>query len=421
MKKQNSMLKEVRQIFSKELSIKDPSSTVIRTFELVTCMVFHFMGQAKDFFTLESIRRALMVQTDAKINSSSFHERIGTNKLNLILYNLFTKFTSQNLALPLRGKNLCQMLGVKDIYLQDSATLSLYDRASSFFPGTFQKSALKWHFCFSILSGSTLYSDYSSASSHDIKHFPKLSLLKNSLILVDLGYYCFSLFQKMKRASVFFFSRVKEGSALKIVSIKEGLPTSCIGMTLSELEKVIYYRRDIDAVVEVKHKKETFQFRLVGFFNKKERHYHFYITNLEGEVKKLRKLYNLRWQVELFFKGSRQSISLGRYPSGKPEIIMNLFFVSLIAAAIGMTLFQIGCEYNRRHGKEEDSLSISVQRVFLVLNLIAPQFKAYILEAFDRKPELPFEEKVESLIHLFSDPNKERMNSLQQILILLLS
>jgi len=170
----------------------------------------------------------------------------------------------------------------------------------------------------------------------------------------------------MDKAGAFFFSRVKEGSALEIVSISQGLPQSCLGMKLSELAGKRYYRQDIDVIVQAKKGKDVLQFRVVGFYNKKEGVYHFYLTNLKAPVNKLSKLYNLRWQIELFFRGSQQSIGLGKYPSADMGIILNLLFASLIAQTLAISLFQEACEIIEKEEisaqeKAEKGCSISIK------------------------------------------------------------
>lgn len=420
MRKEIITLEEIRQAFSEELSIKESISTKIPTFELVVGLVFHFAGQAKNSFSIEAIRRALLQQTSTNVSPSAFHERLNTQKLSMILYKLFSTLNQKNENFPLRGNKLCQLLKVKDILLLDSASFSLRDTAAPFFSGTFQKAALKWHYCFSLLSGYSPYSDYSSSSSHDSNHFPSIELLKKKLILFDLGYYNYSFFQELKTSGAFFFSRLKTGSSLKITSIEKGLPGTCLGMTLSELESAKFRKQDIDVIAEIKHKKKVLQFRIVGFYNKKERCYHFYLTNLEAEVKKLRKLYNLRWQVELVFKASQQSLRIDECQSSKPGIILNLFFASLIAQTLAMSLFQMGCQELKGKEKEEEALRISFQRVFMILNLLSQSFKSYILEAFERKAPLSFEESLKLLMTQFCDPNKKRKDSLTILLTLFL-
>jgi hypothetical protein len=266
---ENISLQQIKQTFFQQLSIKEPSNTKIPTSELVICLVFHFISQAKDFFSLASVRRNLIEQTDTKISRQTFYDRIATQKLNLILYKLFSHLTSKTLNLPLRGQKLCKNLGVQDIYLFDSSSFTLPSSASDTFPGAFTKAALKFHYCFSILSGFSPYFDYSQGSSHDSNYFPRLLLLKGKLILFDLAYYSYSFFQELKDSSVFFFSRVKEGTSLKLISITSGLPQSCLGMTLNDLQKARYYKQEIDALVQIEQGNVIYQFRVLGFYNKK--------------------------------------------------------------------------------------------------------------------------------------------------------
>lgn len=416
MPKDINKLMNIQQLFSEILLIKEPRNTQIPTFELVSCMVFYFHSQTKDAFTLESLRREIILQTGKNIQRSSFSERLNTEKLNRILLQLFSQLLLTLPKKPFRGKEICKTLGIQDIYLIDSSSFLLPKEAREHFKGTFNKASLKYHLCLSLLSGDIPYWDFSPASSHDRNYFPEIETLKNKLLLFDLAYYDFSYLKEMKNNNAFFFSRIKKNSNLEFTQIKQGIPEESIGKKVMEFTGKKYYKKPIDAVAKIEHKEETLELRTVGFYNKKEGCYHFYITNLKVDVKHLEKLYSLRWQQELVFKGYKQSIGLKKYPSAKPLIIQNLFLASLIAQVLALHLFQISSE----ELNEEECNRISFQRIFLIMNLLANDFKNYILSVFKRKEKRSFEEKFQLFIIEFSDPDKKRKNSLQMISLFML-
>jgi len=412
---QNNTFEQIRQVFAEILSLKEPTAKIPSS-DLILALVFHFFGQAKDFFSLEAIRRALVSQTHTQIQRSSFSERLNTDKLNFLLSEIFAELTVRFLKLPIRGRSLCKRLQVEDILLLDSSTCMLPDSASAHFKGTSSEASLKYHLCLSLLSGYSPWHDFSEGSSSDQNHFPFFSELKNQLILFDLGYYDFLRFVEIDKKGGFFFSKMKEGCGLKITEIKQGLPLSCLGKKLSELEGAKYSKQDIDAIVEGEKNGEIFRFRVVGFYNNKERRYHFYLTNLKVSVEKLRKLYRLRWQIELFFRSCKQSIGMKKYPTGKLKILVNLVLANQIAQILGMYLFQEGSQEKT----EEERLGMSFQRVYLILNLLARDFKEYLLSAFERKPAMSFEDKFALFIPELCDPDKKRKNSLLLLYSLIL-
>ena len=188
MTKENINLEELKQVFFEILSINE-STAKIPTFELITCLVFHFCSQTHDFYSLEGIRRELINQTNTIIKKTSFSDRLNTKKLNLFLTEILSELTSRLNQFPVRGEELCKILSVEDLILLDSSSSLLPESAKLHFPGTFTKASFKYHLCFSLLSGFIPWMDYSEGSSHDSNHFPFLELVKNKLILFDLGYY----------------------------------------------------------------------------------------------------------------------------------------------------------------------------------------------------------------------------------------
>jgi len=54
---------------------------------------------------------------------------------------------------------------------------------------------IKWHHCFDIFGGVVKWFDISPGTSNDHNHFPDLKTVAGYLIIFDLGYFDFALFQ----------------------------------------------------------------------------------------------------------------------------------------------------------------------------------------------------------------------------------
>jgi len=129
-----NMLKTLRECFEKVLPNKD-SRTNISPLEFVVSFVFCYLGDSKTF-SLEAIRREMKTNLDQDISRSAFWERLSRERLKKFLRKIVGELMS-NLATSVSlGSNILSQLGVTDIWVVDSSTITLKDGAKNDYPGT---------------------------------------------------------------------------------------------------------------------------------------------------------------------------------------------------------------------------------------------------------------------------------------------
>ncbi|RUM93872.1 MAG: hypothetical protein DSZ28_06145, partial [Thiothrix sp.] len=116
--------------------------------------------------------------------------------------------------------------------LIDSSAITLLDGAKKSYPGSRSYAGIKWHACFNLLSGKMEWFSTSASSVHDRRHFPDIDLLKGNLILFDLGYWDYALFDAINRAQGFFLSRVKTNAVITINQVVKGIGKPLVGTKL---------------------------------------------------------------------------------------------------------------------------------------------------------------------------------------------
>jgi len=110
---------------------------------------------------------------------------------------------------------------------------------------------------------------------------------------------------------------------------------------------------------------------VIGFWNTKEKKYHWYVTNLKVSAIVIYTLYRIRWQIELIFKGAKRSLNTDeKITSNNSNIIESLVLSSLIASFAGYVVFKEGV----KGLTEEEKLSISFQRLSHIVVLLAQDF-----------------------------------------------
>ena len=269
--------------------------------------------------------------------------------------------TTEMLEVAGRREALPLLQQFSGVYVQDSTWITLPDELHETWEGQPkknhpQKSALKLHLCFDVLTGgfqdfqltNGMTADSTAAKAAD-------PLPQRSLRLADLAYFSLDEFEKLTENEVYWISRLKANSYLadkngerinvekmlkaeventyirKTIRIgkRKQLPVYLIAERLSEAE-TNKRRRSIRH--RAKRKAQTPSkalLRLAG--------YNLYITNIEEHrltPKQICAIVGIRWQVELMFKCFKSIGKLHVSRSLKPYRTLSEIYAKLIALLI---------------------------------------------------------------------------------------
>jgi len=226
-----NILDVLKQTFVHAMPTHDKRTTLSHL-NFVSGFVFCFLGDTKTF-SLEAIRRFMIGTFEIQISKGAFWERLSRNRLKNILHNILGELIIKTPSLATVGEEVLYALNVFSILLIDSSSISLWDGAKKDFPGTRMTAGIKWHACFNLLSGKMEWFSTTAVKVHDRKCFPPIEWLKGKLIIFDLGYWDFNLFDEIARAGGFFLSRVKSNAVVTVVDVVKGISGQLIGEKLS--------------------------------------------------------------------------------------------------------------------------------------------------------------------------------------------
>ena len=204
---------------------------------------------------------------DKNIKRSAFWERLAGNRTKGYLKEVVAELMKQFNSTLLMGSDLLKSLNVSAIWIIDSTTITLKDGAKAHFPGTGSAAGIKWHACFNVLSGTMEWFQLSSSSTNDRKCFPDLALLKNKLIIFDLGYYDYGLLLAIDKLGGFFLSRLKSNAIVSITQVVQGLPKTAIGKSLLSIDLSHKKAAIIEVLIEKASNGDVLQCRAIGFWN----------------------------------------------------------------------------------------------------------------------------------------------------------
>ena len=210
------------------------------------------------------------------------------------------------------------------IYSQDGSVIHLAQKLVDIYTGSKGQAALKIQVRYEYFSGASALIDISKAKYHDNNYKTPANLGKDILWLIDLGYYDFERFSKIKSAGQYFVSRLKVNADVSILEIKDH--PEYANKKLSEILP-LFAHSEIDCSVRLTNGDIM---RVVCLWNEDKSEYWQYLTNINAEDFKaleIQMLYKMRWQIEIFFLELKHVFSTIKILSpSKEKIEAQLYF-----------------------------------------------------------------------------------------------
>lgn len=320
------------------------------------------------------------------------------------------------------------------IFVQDSTSIALPSKLSSYFPGSGndsqgQSASMKIQSIFELASERFFHFGISAFTKNDQRAAGDiLPLLQaGDLIIRDLGYFSLSVFRQIHFKAAYFLSRLKYGVTLYEA---DGQPPLDL---LNKLKK--YGQLDIDSCLG---SKEKLPVRLIAIpvpeavaaerrrkykskasrdrrLNPSKEHlallgWDLFITNVAREVltaKQVTKIYNLRWRIESIFKSWKSHFNLTNVPKANVVRVTSFVYAMLIFITIFQTFVHIRL-YKETLSKNKKQLSLlKLSRFF------REQIWAIVL--FGLKPEV-LEKQI--LYHCTYESRTDRQNHAQKTMAL---
>lgn len=225
----------------------------------------------------------------------------------------------------------------KDAFLVDGSVISLSKKLQGVLESVHKgQASLKLNTKFSLKVAAVTKLQVSHGKRHDSK-FAFVTKEADCLYLVDLGYWCFRLMQKISAAGSCFVMRLKGNCDPLIVKVAAEEFQHLVGRRLSEIDEFLaacVASGTIDLTVQLSKAKQPTcndDVRLVGLFH--DAQWRFYVTNLfdlRFNPKLIYELYAQRWQIEIFFNLIKNVLSLENIIAQTKNGIMIEIYSALI-------------------------------------------------------------------------------------------
>ena len=242
----------------------------------------------------------------------------------------------------MRGK----LSAFKDLVVTDSTVMKLHDFLTKIYPSTRKgrgnkvEAMAKLHLVMIVSAVSPRSVKITSARTNDGKVLKIGPWVKDRLMLMDLGFFEYNLFDRIDRNKGFFISRLMKH--VNPTVIKDHLGTDAL--VGKRLQEVLSLKKQevLDLEVEATYRKGKYRgkrrrckksFRMAGIMNHETGEYHIYITNVNSDVLSAEDIaltYKARWEVELIFKELKNYYRLDQFPSKNKYIVESLIYVAIL-------------------------------------------------------------------------------------------
>jgi putative transposase len=318
----------------------------------VWTLVFGFTaGQRRSLADLE---RLYEEKSGESMAGSSFYEKFNAGLVGVLRALVLDAIRSVTAA-EQRLEGL--LAPFRDVLIADTMLIRLRDTLQTLYPGTrtnHSKASLKLSSVFSVTAQGPQNVKLAPGRAHDGKLLTVGAWVRGSLLLIDLGYYSFSLFSRVVRNGGSFISRLKETAnpLIKGSKLAEAVPGALVGKKLQEVIATMAGQM-LDLLVEVsvthrayrgKQSKKKETFRVVGIWNEAESRHHLYITSIPPELlsaHEIAQVYAARWSIELFFRELAAAYRIKEIPSGNVHIVESLIYAGLLTVLVSRKILAL--------------------------------------------------------------------------------
>jgi putative transposase len=302
--------------------------------------------------TIVGLRRAFEKATGVCVVPSAFYDRFNAALVRLLKHLVAEVMESLVPAAYAFGGTLAAF---REVLVADSTVIRLHDLLQRAFPAcrtNHTLAAAKLHVVFNATAAGMHSIRLTGERVHDGPVLRAGRWVRDRLLLFDLGYYRFQLFDCIRRQGGYFVSRVKERANPVITAVYRSWPGRSVPLVGERLQDVLsrLRRQALDVEVEVKFQRRSYggrrstaltRFRLVGVRDPQTHRYHLYLTNISAETlspEEIAAVYSARWIVELLFREMKATYRLENMPSAKRHVVESLIYATILTLAASRTL-----------------------------------------------------------------------------------
>ena len=373
--------------------------------------------------TLAGVRRTYERVTGKSLVPSSFHDRFSVELARMfraVLAELMTRLAGAEV----RYGGVLE--GFRDVLVAAATVVKLHALLARRFPGTRKNSsaaAAKLHLVMSVSGGGAHKVKVTGERANDHRTLQMGPWVQGRLLLFDLGYFRYQLFDCINRNGGYLITRLAANANPCIVATHRQWRGRAIDLQGKRLKEVAgrLQRDGLDVEVEVAFQRRVYagtrrtvrrRLRVVAVRLPESTEYRFYLTNIGPDsldAHAVAQTYAARWQIELIFKELKSHYRLDELPTRKAHIVETLLLGAVITLLVSRRLLQAVRERLRR-----TPYKMPEQRWAAIFAAAAPAILDIVL--LPPRVSKVIARRLESmLLHEAPDPNRSRQLLIERV------
>ena len=253
----------------------------------------------------------------------------------------------------------------QDVLIQDSTIVRLHEKLAKIWPATRSRkvaAGVKVAVLTSAIASGPKSVALFAENTNELKTLKIGPWIKDRILLIDLGFYKYQMFTRIKENGGYFVSRLKSNANPLIIEVNRSYRGRSIDVQGKYLQDILKNLKrqvlDVDVVVSFnrrayrgEEKKDNERFRLVAVYNEDEDKYHLYITNLQPDLlepQEVARLYGARWEIEILFKELKSKYALDVVPTTNPQVIEAFIWTAILTLLISRRIYTMIRRLNPR-------------------------------------------------------------------------
>ena len=292
--------------------------------------------------SLGGLRRAFCQAVGIHVSRSSFYDRF-TPSLVWLMKAAVGLASNTLLVTTLEMKPM--LYAFQDVVIADGTVIKLYKLLKDKFPACKQdQAAAKLNIVMSVFGQTPTKIKLASQRQNEGKLLSVGPWVSGRLLLIDLAFFGYRLFDRIDRNGGFFISRLKDSANPTITKVHQTWRGRARPMVGKKVQQAIVglKRHILDMQVQVKVKRRIYRgrcrkvkrtFRLIGIRHPETGAYYLYMTNIPPDLLsagQIAAIYKARWMVELLFDQLKTHYRLEDLPSGQPHIVQTLIYAVIL-------------------------------------------------------------------------------------------
>jgi IS4 transposase len=307
----------------------------------------------------------------------------------------------------------------REVLVADATLVKLHHLLAWRYPGTRTNSSpavAKLHLVMSVTGAGAKSVKLSDGRACEHRVLRVGPWVRDRLLMFDLGYFRYQLFDCIDRNGGHFLSRLATNADPRIVATHRrwrGRAVPLEGMKLRATAERVR-RQVLDAEVEVEFQRRVYRgvrhtarrrLRLVGVRLPQSREYRFYLTNIPPDTltaEQVAQTYAARWTVELAFAELKSHYRLDELPSRKAHVVETLLLTAVLTLMVSRRLLEaVRARLTRAQRRAPEgrwaALFASAAPTILTLLLSSRRVAQLLARPLERM-----------LLHEAADPNRSR-------------